>query len=149
MSTTVERIEEDLKNAMKAQEREKTGALRMVKAALHNRKIEKRSELTEEEAVSVLVSMVKQRKDSIEQFTAGGRLDLAEKEKSEIGIIELYLPEQLDEEAVAALVREAIEVSGAKSQKEMGKVMAVLMPKVKGKADGKLVNSLVRSMLEG
>lgn len=149
MSTTVERIEEDLKNAMKAQEREKTGALRMVKAALHNRKIEKRSELTEEEAVSVLVSMVKQRRDSIEQFTAGGRLDLAEKEKSEIGIIELYLPEQLDEEAVAALVREAVTVSGAKSVKEMGKVMAVLMPKVKGKADGKLVNNLVRSMLEG
>lgn len=149
MSSTIQRIEEDLKSAMKAQDKEKTGALRMVKAALHNRKIEKRSDLTEEEAVSVLVSMVKQRKDSIEQFEAGGRNDLAEKEKAEIAVIQLYLPEQLDEETVAKLVREAIEVSGAKSQKEMGKVMAVLMPKVKGKADGKLVNNLVRSMLEG
>lgn len=149
MSSMVERIEEELKTAMKAQDKEKTGTLRMVKAALHNRKIEKRADLTDEEAVSVLVSMVKQRKDSIEQFEAGGRNDLADKEKAEIAVIQLYLPEQLDEEAVAALVKEAVEASGAKSQKEMGKVMALLMPKVKGKADGKLVNNLVRSMLEG
>lgn len=149
MSTMIERIEEDLKGAMKAQDKDKTGALRMVKAALHNKKIDKRAELTEEESVAVLVSMVKQRKDSIEQFEAGGRQDLADKEKSEIAIIQLYLPQQLGEEEVAALVKEAVEASGAKSQKEMGKVMALLMPKVKGRADGKLVNNLVRSMLEG
>lgn len=149
MSETANRIEADLKTAMKAQERERTGTLRMVKAALTNRRIEKREELNEEEVVGVLVSMLKQRKDSIDQFTAGNRPDLADKERVEVEIISAYLPAQMDEAAVRAAVAEAVAVSGAAGPREMGKVMAVLMPKVKGRADGKLVNSIVKEMLGG
>lgn len=144
---TLEKIENDLKEAMKNRDKDRTSTLRMVKAGLHNRKIEKRAELTEEEAVAVLVSMVKQRRESIEQFEAGGRTDLADRERGELAIIQTYLPEQLGEEEVKKLVEEAVMISGASGPKEMGKVMAVLMPKVKGRADGKLVNELVRKAL--
>jgi len=149
MSETLLRIDGDMKLAMKAQEKERTGTLRMVKAALQNRRIEKRADLSEEEVLGVLVSMIKQRNDSVEQFEKGGRSDLADREKNEITVISAYLPAQMGEDEVKAAVAEAVAASGAQGPKDMGKVMALLMPRVKGRADGKLVNQLVRSMLGG
>ena len=147
MPQMIERIDNDFKTAMKARDKARTGALRLIRAAIQNRSIEKREELTEEEVIAVLVSMSKQRKDSIEQFKAGNREDLAEIEQGELEVISGYLPEQLGEDEVRRAVSEAIEASGATGPKDMGKVMGVLMPKLKGKADGKLVNQLVRELL--
>ncbi len=147
MSKLQERIENDIKEAMKAREKERVGALRLVKAALQNRAIEKREELGDEDVIAVLSTLAKQRKDSIEQYTAGGRDDLAAIEKAELAIIEKYLPEQMGADEVKREVVAAIEASGAEGPKDMGKVMGVLMPKLKGKADGKLVNQLVRQLL--
>lgn len=147
MSELVKRIDDDFKTAMKERDKERTAAIRLIRAALQSRAKEKREELTDEEAVAVLVSQAKQRKDSIEQFTAGGRQDLVDKEVAELNVINGYLPEQMGEEEVRKLVAETISATGASGPKEMGKVMGALMPKVKGKADGKLVNQLVRELL--
>jgi uncharacterized protein YqeY len=149
MSELAGRIESDLKTAMKAQDKGRMGALRMVIAALKNKKIEKRADLTDEDALGVLSTLVKQRKESIEMFKAGNREDLVEKETQELAIIQAYMPSQMGEDEVRQLVREAVQSSGAAGPKDMGKVMGVLMPKVKGRADGKLVNELVRKFLAG
>ncbi|MBU3932874.1 MAG: GatB/YqeY domain-containing protein, partial [Proteobacteria bacterium] len=122
-------------------------ALRMLKNGLHNREIDLKRELNEGEFRQLLSSMVKQRKDSIEQFEKGGRMDLVEKEQAELKIIEEFLPAQLSEADLDAAITEAIRETGATSARDMGKVMKVLMPKLTGRADGKAVGEKVKARL--
>ncbi len=142
-----EQIGTDIKGALKAGAKEKVSTLRMLSAALKNRQIDKRAPLTENEVLEAVRSLIKQRRDSVEQFAKGGRQDLVDKETAEIAFLEVYLPQQLTREEVEKLVREAIVQSGAQSAKEMGKVMKTLIPMVGGRADGKLVSELVKSAL--
>jgi uncharacterized protein len=146
--TFLDRINQDITVAMKAKEPERLSTLRMVKTALKNREIEKMAALTDEEAIKVLQSLVKQRRDSVEQYTQGGRLELAEKEAAEIKVIEAYLPAALDEAAIAKVIEETIAELGATSAKEMGQVMKATMAKLAGQTvDGKLVSQLVKAKL--
>lgn len=146
--TFLDRINQDITAAMKAKEAERLSTLRMVKTALKNREIEKMAALTDEESLKILQSLVKQRRDSIEQYTQGGRLELAAKEAAEIAVIETYLPAALDEAAIAKIVEETIAELGATSPKEMGQVMKATMAKLAGQnIDGKVVSSLVKAKL--
>ncbi|MBO0724098.1 MAG: GatB/YqeY domain-containing protein [Blastocatellia bacterium] len=148
--TFLDRINEDLKAAMKSKDSERLSTLRMVKTALKNREIDKMEALTDEEAIKTLQSLVKQRRDSIEQYQRAGRIDLAEKEAAEIRTIEEYLPAALDETAIARVVEETIAETGASSMKEMGAVMKAVMAKLAGQTvDGKAVNQIVKSKLGG
>jgi uncharacterized protein YqeY len=150
MMTFLDRINEDLKAAMKSKASDRLSTLRMVKSALKNREIDKMEALTDEESIKVMQSLVKQRRDSIEQYQQAGRIDLAEKEAAELKIIEEYLPAALDEAAVARVVEETIAESGASSIKEMGAVMKAVMAKLAGQiVDGKVVNQIVKSKLGG
>jgi hypothetical protein len=157
-----EKIQADLKEYMKSGKPFETGVLRLIISSFHNREIEKRTKLlkdqtinnpeeavklTEEEILEVLSSEAKKRRDSVFEFEKGGRQDLADKEKQELEVLKKYLPEQLSEEEIKKLVKEAIEKLGALGQKDMGKVMAELSPKTKGKADGGLVSRIVKEML--
>ena len=147
---TKQQLKEELRQSMLARDTEKTSTLRMVISALGYYEIEKGGagyEATEEDIESVLQKQAKQRRDSIEQFKAGGRDELAEKESKELELIESYLPEKMSEEEVNKLVDEAVTQTGATSVADMGKVMGALMPKVKGKADGSLVSRLVKEKL--
>jgi len=141
--SVLERIDEDLKKALKARNELKVTLLRGLKSDIKYRQIDKGAELSDEDVIDVLNSAAKRHRDSIEQFTAGKRQDLVDKEIAELEIIQEYLPEQLSEEKLRALVTEAIEKSGADSPAKMGLVMKELMPQVKGKADGKVVKDLV------
>lgn len=146
--TFLECINQDITTAMKAKEAERLSTLRMVKTALKNREIEKMAALTDDEAIKVLQSLVKQRRDSVEQYTQGGRLELAEKEAAEIKVIETYLPAALDEAAIASVVETTIAELGATSAKEMGQVMKAVMVKLAGQTvDGKVVSQLVKTRL--
>ncbi len=141
-------IASDLTASMKAQNAARTSTLRMVKAAMMNREIEKGGELDDEEMSKLLRSMVKQRRDSVEQYEKGGRQDLAEKEKAEIALIETYLPQAASREVIEAAVLAAITESGATSMKDMGKVMKVVQTALAGQnADGKTVSELVKAKL--
>lgn len=148
--TLKERLTEDMKQAMKAKEAGKLrlSVIRMVRAAVKNVEIDGKKELGEEEVQAIVAKEVKMRKDSMEEFKKGNRQDLVDQLEREIEVLLPYLPQQLTEEEIRALVAEAIAESGAASVKEMGKVMAILMPKVKGRADGKTVNNLVRAALQ-
>ncbi len=138
----------DLTAAMKEKDAERLSTLRMVKANLMNRQIEKGSELTDEEVQKALQSLVKQRRDSIEQYEKAGRAELAEKEALEIGHIERYLPQAASEEEIEQAVAEAVAETGATTMKEMGVVMKAAMAKLQGKtADGKLVSEAVKAKL--
>lgn len=143
----LERIDNDLKTAMKSAEPVKVSALRMAKAAIKNFQIDRNRNISDEEILSVLSTMAKQRRDSIEQFSNAGRQDLADKEQQELTILQAYMPAQLSAEDVERLIVEAIKESSARSEADMGKVMKVLMPKVKGIADGKMVNQKVKELL--
>ena len=146
--TLKEQITSDLTAAMKAREAERTSTLRMVKAAFMNREIEKRAALDEDESLKLLRSMVKQRRDSIEQYTKGGRQDLVDKEQAEIEVIESYLPQGASTEVIEAAIAEAISETGAASMKDMGKVMKTVQAKLAGKnADSRTVSELVKSKL--
>lgn len=145
----LQRFDDDLKVALKASDSLRVSVLRMAKAALKNKQIDKGGELSEEEIVSVLSTLSKQRKESIEQFSKGGREDLAEKERQELAILQSYMPEQLSPEELDSIIIEAIKESSAQGIKDMGKVMRLLMPRVKGAADGKVVNQRVKELLEG
>lgn len=147
----LKRIEEDLSASLKARDNKRVSTLRMVKSALKNAEIEKRQKgsLTEEDIIGVLSSLVKQRRESVEQYTKAGRFDLAEREQQEIGIIQEYLPKQLSKEELDSLIRQAIQDAGISSVKEIGRLMKVLMPKIKGRADGKFVNERAREIIEG
>jgi len=137
-------------DAMRKQDPARLTALRMLKAAFMNRSIEKGHELDDAEARQVVTSLVKQRRDSIEQFTKGGRQDLADKEAAEIRVLESYLPPAADPAAVDRAVAEAVAETGATSPKDMGRVMKAVMAKLAGQnVDGKTVNELVRKQLGG
>lgn len=136
-----------MKQAMKNKDKEKLTVIRMIKASIQNESIKTGSELSEEEELSVLSREVKQRKDSLHEFEKASRQDLVDKVRAELKHVEIYMPKQLSEEELSEIVVSIIAETGASSKKEMGKVMAALMPKVKGKADGSLVNKLVQQHL--
>ncbi len=144
-----EQLTEDMKQAMKAKEAGKLrlSVIRMVRSAVRQIEIDEKKELTDAEVQEVVAKEIKMRRDSLAEFSKGGRQDLVEQMEAEISVLLPYLPTQLEEGEIRALVAEAIAQTGATSLKEMGKVMAALMPKVKGKADGKLVNAFVREAL--
>lgn len=137
----------DLTAAMKARDAVRTSTLRMLIASMKNTQVERRHELSDDEVLEVAAKEAKRRRESIEAYTAAGRDELAAKEAAELSILEAYLPAGLTEDEVAALVDEAIAETGATSPQQMGAVMKALMPKVKGRADGGLVSSLVKSRL--
>lgn len=144
-----ETVISDLKEAMKAKDAERVSTLRMVKSNLMNRQIEKGGELTDEEVTKALQSLVKQRRDSIEQYEKAGRADLAAKEAAEIIHIERYLPKSATLEEISDAVAEAVAESGATSMKDMGAVMKAAMAKLEGKTvDGKLVSETVKAKLQ-
>jgi len=143
----LKRIDEDLVKALKNREQDKVTLFRGLKSDIKYKKIEKNEELAEEEILAVLSAAAKRRRDSIEQFKAGNRQDLVDKETFELNIITGYLPEQLSEDKLRDLIGEAIKKTGADSPAKMGLVMKEVMPATKGKADGKLVNRLVNEML--
>ncbi len=142
-----DRIDTETKEALKSGAKEKLSTLRMLSAALKNKQIDKRRPLTEEEVIETVRSLIKQRKDSIEQFAKGGRQDLVEKETAEVVVLEAYLPQQLTREELEAMVRTAIDQTGAQGARDMGKVMKALIPMLGGRADGKLVSELVKNAL--
>lgn len=144
----VKRFDDDLKAAMKASESLKVSVLRMLKAALKNRQIEKGGDLSDEDVVTILSSMVKQRRDSVDQFSAAGRLDLADKEKQEIEMLQVYMPPQLGPEEIDSIIAASIREASAQNPSDIGKVMKILMPKLKGLADGKYVNQRVKEIIE-
>jgi uncharacterized protein YqeY len=147
-STTLkERITEDMKTAMRAGEKERLGTIRMLQAAIKQREVDERVTLDDAQVLAVIEKMVKQRKESIVQFEQGGRADLAAKEKSEIELLQGYLPAQLSEAEVDALIREAIATTGAASIKDMGKVMGVVKAKAAGRADMGAVSARIKAAL--
>jgi uncharacterized protein YqeY len=141
------RLNEEMVVAAKAKDKIRLSAARMLKTALHNKEIDLMRPLNENEALQVLSSMIKQRKDSIEQFAKGGRTDLVEKEEAELKFLQEFMPAQISEEEVDAIIKKTIEEAGAVSVKDMGKVMKILMPKLTGVADGKIVGEKVKTFL--
>ena len=137
----------DMKEAMKAKEKDRLAVIRMVRGAIKQIEIDSKKELDDEAVIGVISKEVKMRKDSVEEFKKGGREDLVAKTEAEIAVLMPYLPQQLSEDEIRSLVQAAVEQVGASSPKDMGKVMGVLMPKVKGRADGKLVNTIVKEAL--
>jgi uncharacterized protein YqeY len=145
-----ERIISDLTASMKAQDAPRTSTLRMVKAAVMNREIEKHGELDDEEMSKLLRSLVKQRRDSVEQYEKGGRQELADKEKTEIDVIEAYLPQAASREEIETAVAAAMGETGASSMKDMGRVMKAVQIALAGKnADGRTVSEIVKAKLGG
>lgn len=148
--TFLDRINEDLKRAMKSQDSARLSTLRMVKTALKNREIEKMAPLEDAEALKILQTLVKQRRDSAEQYRQADRIELADRELAEIVMIEEYLPAAADEATIARLVEDTVAELGATSPKEMGAVMKGVLARLAGQTvDGKLVNQLVRARLGG
>jgi uncharacterized protein len=143
----IQRIESDLKDAARSKDKVRLGTLRMLKSAIGYREIETGKALSDEEVLAVFGTLIKQRRDSIAQFTAGGRPELAANEAAEIAILETYLPRQLSDAELAELVQKAVAETGAKSPREMGAVMKVLKERVQGRAEGKRVSDAVRSAL--
>ncbi len=146
-----ERIGEDIKSAMKAKDKLRLETVRSIKKALLEKEVDLRASgqenLTQEQEIELLAKLAKQRRESIEQYRQGGREDLAAKETQELAILETYLPKQLSEEEINAIVDEIIQSVAASSPKDLGKVMGVAMKQLKGKADGKKVQSLVKNKL--
>ncbi len=165
MNSLQENLNNNLKTALKEKQELLILVLRGLNAAIHNKEIEKRtklsksekdiakleelSKLTEEEVIEVISSEAKKRKDSITEFTKGGRQDLADKETKELEIIKTYLPEQMSEDAIREIIQKAIAEIGAAGPKDTGKVMSKIMPQLKGKADGQLVSKIVGELLIG
>ena len=145
-----EKVQKEMVDAMRGKQELRLSTLRMVKAALKNKEIEKRSALDEKEEMQVLSTLIKQRKDSIEQFTKGGRLELAQKEQQEIEIIEGYLPKAIDEQEITATVKAVIAEMGSPTMKDMGTVMKTVMARFGGaRVDGKVVSETVKRELAG
>jgi len=142
-----EKIQEDLKAAMRSGDTRRREVLRLLMAAFKQVEVDKQIELSDSDAISVLMTEAKKRREAIEEMDRAGRAALAEQERYELGVIEEYLPQQLSREEIERLVREAIQEVGATSPKDTGNVMKVLMPRVKGQADGKLVNTILQEML--
>jgi hypothetical protein len=147
--TLVDQITKDIADAMRAKDPVRLAPLRMLKAALMNREVEKGRALDGAESLQVVSSLIKQRRDSIEQFQKGGRSDLADKELREIALLETYLPPPLDADAIERAVEEAIAETGAASPKDLGRVMKAVMPKLAGSTvDGRTVNEIARRKLD-
>jgi uncharacterized protein YqeY len=142
-------VNEDIKSAMKAREAERLGTLRLLSAALKQREVDERITLDDAGVVAVVEKMLKQRKDSVQQYEQAGRTDLADKEKAEMALLSGYLPQQLADAELEAVVAEAVAASGAKAASDMGKVMAIVKPKVAGRADMGKVSALVKAKLAG
>lgn len=143
-----ERLNEDMKQAMRDGNKFRLSTIRMVRAAIKNQEIELRRPLEDNDTLNILSRELKQRRDSLQDFERGGREDLASNVKAEIEIITEYLPQQLNEEEVKAIVLQTMQETGASSKADLGKLMGALMPKVKGIADGKLVNAIVQQSLQ-
>ncbi|CAN7438293.1 GatB/YqeY domain-containing protein [Paenibacillus sp. LjRoot153] len=142
-----DRLNEDMKQAMKSQDKFKLSVIRMVRSTIKNSEIDLKRPLDDNEVLDVLTREIKQRKDSLQEFAKAGRDDLADNLKAELVILAEYMPQQLSEEEVKAIVQQTIQQIGASSKADMGKVMTALMPQVKGRADGKLINQLVQQLL--
>lgn len=144
-----QQITEDMKTAMRAKEAQRLGAIRLLLAAMKQREVDERIELSDEQVVAIIEKMLKQRRDSISQFEAAGRQDLADNEKFEVAVLQGYMPQALSDAEVEALVIAAVASSGAAGVKDMGKVMAVVKPQVAGRADMGKVSVLIKSKLGG
>jgi uncharacterized protein YqeY len=147
MGALTEKVRADMTAAMKAQEKERLSTIRMLQSALKNEQINAGHELSDEEAMAVIRKAVKQRQDSIEQYTNAGRAELADKERSEMDLLKTYLPAELSEEELEAGVREIIASTGAQSKKDLGKVMKEATARYRGRADGKKIQELVSRLL--
>jgi uncharacterized protein len=148
MAALMDTVNRGIAEAMKARDAQRLAPLRMLKAALMNKEIERGRPLTDAEDLQVVASLIKQRRESIEQFERGRRADLADRERAEIGVLEAFLPPAMSPEELERLVDEAVKESGAASARDIGKVMKVLMPRLAGAGvDGKVVNELVRKRL--
>jgi len=145
--TLKERLTEDMKAAMRASEKERLSTIRMAQAAIKQREVDERVTLDDAQVVAVLEKMIKQRRESIAQFEQGGRADLADKEKAEIALLQSYLPAQLSDAEVDALVKEAITSTAASSMKDMGKVMGAVKAKAAGRADMGAVSARIKAAL--
>jgi hypothetical protein len=144
-----ERITDDMKAAMRSGEKERLGVIRMITAAIKQREVDERITLDDAQVLSVLEKMIKQRKESVEQFKAGNRQDLVDKEAAEITLLQGYMPSQLSGAELDALIADAIAASGASSIKDMGKVMAVIKAKAQGRADMGAVGAKIKTKLSG
>jgi uncharacterized protein len=147
MAALTEKIRADLTAAMKAQEKERLSTLRMLQSAIKNEQINAGHELSDEEAMTVIRKAVKQRQDSIEQYTNAGRTELADKEKSEMELLKTYLPAEMSEDELESGLREIIASTGAQSKKDLGKVMKEATVRFKGRADGKKIQEMVGRLL--
>lgn len=143
-----DRLTEDMKQAMRDQDKFKLSVIRMIRSAIRNIEIDQRKTLDDSEVLDILSREIKQRRDSLQEFDKAGRQDLVEPLKAEIVIISEYLPQQLSEEEIIGIVKETIQEIGASTKADMGKVMGALMPKVKGRADGRIVNQTVQQLLQ-
>lgn len=143
------RILDDVKQAMRDQAKPRLGVLRLITAAIKQREVDERIELNDTDVLAVLDKMVKQRRESLEQFEKAGRDDLAQQERFELAVLQDYLPEQLSDDELANLIQQAVTDSGAQSMRDMGAVMALLRDKVQGRADMKAVSNAVRAKLAG
>jgi uncharacterized protein YqeY len=142
-----ERLVEEMKQAMKSDDKLRLSTIRMIRSGVKNKEIELRKKLEDEEIVRVIQVMVRKGEESIEQFQTGGRMDLVEKEKREIEILKSFLPQPLGQEEILKIIDQSIRETQASSLKDIGKVMKSVMPKIGGKADGKLINQLVKERL--
>jgi uncharacterized protein YqeY len=142
-----EQITEDMKAAMRAKEAGKLGTIRLLLAEIKRKEVDERIEVNDTQTLAIIEKMIKQRKDSISQFEAGGRLDLADIEKAELVVLGAYMPAGLSDQEVAAAVADAVAASGAAGPQDMGKVMAIVKPKLAGRADMTLVSALVKKAL--
>ena len=140
-------LQDEMKTAMKSGDKPRLGIIRLILAAIKQREVDERIELDDAQVLAVLDKMIKQRRDSVEQFKKAGRTELADQEKFEIGVIQEYLPAQLGEDEISALITEAIAATGARSMKDMGKVMGMLKPKLQGRADMGAVSGLIKQNL--
>ena len=147
MTTLKERITDDMKAAMRAADKERLGTIRLLQAAIKQREVDERVAMDDAQVLSIIEKMIKQRKESIVQFEAGGRPDLADKEKSEIAQLQDYLPAQLDAAEIDAIIKDAIASTGAASVKDMGKVMAVVKSKAAGRVDMGAVSARIKTAL--
>ncbi|WKB36903.1 GatB/YqeY domain-containing protein [Terrilactibacillus sp. S3-3] len=143
----VDRLNQDMKQAMKAKDKVRLSVIRMIKTSLQNESIKHGKELSEDEALTVLTRELKQRKDSLQEFERAGRQVIIDSVQEEIAIVNSYMPEQLSADELQTLIDETISEVGAKTKADMGKVMKAIMPKVKGRADGSQISHLVQSQL--
>ena len=147
MSNLKDRLNEDVKVAMRNKDRDRLVTLRMITAAIKQKEVDERVELDDTRVLAIIDKMARQHRDSIQQYEAAGRTDLVDKEKTELAIVQGYLPEQLGEEEVKQLIQSAIQTTGASSVKDMGKVMAIIRPQIQGRADMTRTGELIKALL--